>query len=614
MRAINQISLASSLALLANTAASNNIHSTVPANPLPFQSVQPDGSSTPPLYFNGDGVDNYISDEGGFLVLNDGGWLVYAQNDHHHEEQVEDSPEKKLRRRRLNDVDEDEDKDERRWTPSRHAVGSIDPSTVSGLTTVAQRRRHGPTNRRLPSQAREQLPPLQTTRRLSSTPTTFHSLILLIRFADHTSRSLPPASQFFKFFNQQDLALTSGDAAPTGSVYEVFHENSYGILETRAKILDWITVSETEAYYANGEYGFQKFQEAIREALARVFDDATMLEGVERIDGLGVMHSGYGAEYGGPDCFGNVNEDRIWSHQAGSLGFVNPHYSNTTESTQYESPIASLVVPERYYVASALRNKCGSDITRVGIVVHEMGHQLGLPDLYDKTFEGNGIGNYDPMSRSWGWDGTGLYPPIFSAWSKITLGWLTPREITGNGFYTLGSSANVPQVYIIRQGFPDGEYLLIENRQPQGFDSQLQGGGIAVWHIDEDANDKRGYLGQEGWPRNGNRYKVTLIQADGDQDLERGVDNGDAHDLWHKNSEFTVLGPSSPGKKVVEADAYVVPNTDSIRHGNVTRSGIWIHNFTHLGEYMGFSVHGLTGNALAGYPSPNSTYAWVRLS
>lgn len=208
-----------------------------------------------------------------------------------------------------------------------------------------------------------------------------------------------------------------------------------------------------------------------------------------------------------------------------------------------------------------------------------------------------------------GWDGTGLYPPIFSAWSKMTLGWVSPLEITTNGYYSIGSSANVPHVYIIRQRFTAGEYLLIENRQPEGFDSQLEGGGIAVWHIDELANDESGYLGQENYPWNGNHYKVRLLQADGNQDLERGINNGDASDLWHKHSEFTVLGPSSSNSEMISgaADSYIVPNTDSNRHGNITISGIWIHNFSSAGEYMGFTVHGLgvnVNNTSVGYPHP----------
>ena len=194
----------------------------------------------------------------------------------------------------------------------------------------------------------------------------------------------------------------------------------------------------------------------------------------------------------------------------------------------------------------------------------------------------------------------------------MTLGWVSPLEITTNGYFFIGSSANVPQVYIIRQGFADGEYLLIENRQPEGFDSQLEGGGIAVWHIDELANDERGYLGQENYPWNGNHYKVRLLQADGNQDLERGINNGDASDLWHKDGEFTVLGPSSSSNDIVSgsADAYIVPNTDSNRHGNITISGVWIHNFTSSGEYMGFTVHGLdlNVNASTGYPHPDGVF------
>jgi hypothetical protein len=40
-------------------------------------------------------------------------------------------------------------------------------------------------------------------------------------------------------------------------------------------------------------------------------------------------------------------------------------------------------------------------------------------------------------------------------------------------------------VYRVSQGFPAGEYLLIENRQPVGFDAKMPRGGIAIYHVDE---------------------------------------------------------------------------------------------------------------------------------
>jgi len=142
----------------------------------------------------------------------------------------------------------------------------------------------------------------------------------------------------------------------------------------------------------------------------------------------------------------------------------------------------------------------------------------------------------------------------------------------------------VPHVYIIRHGFADGEYLLIENRQPEGFDSQLKGGGLAIWKVDENANGLRGYKGQDSWPQNGNHYKVALLQADGNHDLEQGTNAGDSTDLWHKGGEFSSIGPSNPGStEIVEGDAYMVPNTDSYRDGNIIKSGIWLFNFTACG-------------------------------
>ena len=50
-------------------------------------------------------------------------------------------------------------------------------------------------------------------------------------------------------------------------------------------------------------------------------------------------------------------------------------------------------------------------MTRLGSIVHEMGHFLGLPDLNDLTRLGKGLGNFDVMGNPYGFDSTLLYPP-----------------------------------------------------------------------------------------------------------------------------------------------------------------------------------------------------------
>ena len=86
---------------------------------------------------------------------------------------------------------------------------------------------------------------------------------------------------------------------------------------------------------------------------------------------------------------------------------------------------------------------------------------------------------------------------------------MSPREVDNSGKFSLQQACDAEDAIIIKRGYPDGEYLLIENRQPCGFESRMPQGGLAIFHVDErvEGNGRRGYPGQTGWPSNGNHYR-----------------------------------------------------------------------------------------------------------
>ena len=65
-------------------------------------------------------------------------------------------------------------------------------------------------------------------------------------------------------------------------------------------------------------------------------------------------------------------------------------------------------------------------------------------------------------------------------------------SITANGSVTIPdvkASHNVLRLW--KDGTAGSEYFLVENRQRTGFDAQLPGDGLLVWHIDEESGAKR---------------------------------------------------------------------------------------------------------------------------
>jgi M6 family metalloprotease-like protein len=127
-------------------------------------------------------------------------------------------------------------------------------------------------------------------------------------------------------------------------------------------------------------------------------------------------------------------------------------------------------------------------IATIGIFCHELGHDLGLPDLYDTDNSSFGLGIHSIMaSGSWGYKSgnyQGSSPTHFDAWSKMFLGFTSAPEATSNTLL----DANAGDVYRVSTSNPK-EYYLIENRQFSGYDAALAAnllhGGIAIYHIDE---------------------------------------------------------------------------------------------------------------------------------
>ncbi|MCK5120232.1 MAG: M6 family metalloprotease domain-containing protein, partial [Candidatus Latescibacteria bacterium] len=171
----------------------------------------------------------------------------------------------------------------------------------------------------------------------------------------------------------------------------------------------------------------------------------------------------------------------------------------------------------------------------VGIMAHEFGHALGLPDLYDLSYEGHeddsaGIGCWGLMGQgALGWDGNGG-PVPFCAWSREQLGWAEIVEITEDGVgQVLTDVATTGKVYKIPQG-EGGSYYLLENRQStkSTYDRRIPQDGLLIWHIRSGAGN-----GDEC------KKKVDLVCADGLY-LDRGYPDGtvSAPDSGRDNLDF----------------------------------------------------------------------------
>ena len=216
----------------------------------------------------------------------------------------------------------------------------------------------------------------------------------------------------------------------------------------------------------------------------------------------------------------------------------------------------------------------------IGIMVHEMGHDLGLPDLYDvdDTDESEGIGKWGVMgSGSWGTAGgwSGSSPSHMCAWSKEFMGFLTPVKVSDGEDLSLPDVVTSGIVYRVDTVDYD-QYFLVENRQPVGYDRGLpiSSGGIIIWHIDNSA----GSLFLNTVNADENHKRVDVEEAEdglvGYSELDNANNRGDQQDLFYSgnNTQFDDL--TTPGAAL---------------YGNIY-SGVSISNISAPGNPMTLDI------------------------
>lgn len=296
-------------------------------------------------------------------------------------------------------------------------------------------------------------------------------LILLVQFSD------------VKATTSRD-AINSIIFGANGSLVSYYRENSYGKTTVTGQVsTSFLTVSNTMSEYgADSSTGiddlhgpiYRLVTDAVKAADAQGFNFKQFdTDGDGVVDHLMVVHAGQGQE----TSSGNTN--LIWSHRWAVLD-ADPLRPGdqpllTTDGTRIYS----------YFMAS--------EFSPVGVFSHEFGHDFGLPDLYDTDGSSKGAGVWDIMSSgSWLGSPRGSNPAQFSAWSKVKLGWIQPTVVTlplvQQAITQVETSPTVFKLPI--KASPQGdEYFLVENRERVGFDANLPGAGLLIWHVDDSMQD-----------------------------------------------------------------------------------------------------------------------------
>lgn len=266
-----------------------------------------------------------------------------------------------------------------------------------------------------------------------------------------------------------------------GSVRDYFHEASYGQFDLTTTVAPHVYLAkENMAYYGTDVDGNHspKAAELMAEAVLAAAADGVDFsqydnDGDGSVDGVYVVFAGYSQATGGP-------MEAIWAH----AGAISPALTCDGKTVS------------KYSCSNELTGGSGTNITTIGVICHEFGHVCGAPDYYDTNYstdgDFNGTGYWDVMDVGlYNGSPSGSLPAHFNPFEKTRAGWVTPTLLTNATSFTIPDITTNPAVYQYNTTTAD-EYFLMENRQRTGFNADIPGSGLMIYHYSKSIWDVSG--------------------------------------------------------------------------------------------------------------------------
>lgn len=293
-----------------------------------------------------------------------------------------------------------------------------------------------------------------------------HIFTVLVEFRNVRFTSEKPCEQFDKLLN--------------GPVRQYFSDNSQGLFTPSFDVFGPVLLDAPMA-----DFGRDILSEGVR--VADAAPEKALLNACAALDGE-VDFARYDADgdgfldmvlfyYAGYDQAAGGPADAIWSHHQDACNSRFPEVAGA---------VFDGVRLGYYFCTGELRGSTGSQCIGIGSTVHEMGHALGLPDLYDTNAGQDGMAGglyqFSPMSSGL-YNDDGDTPPHFTVLERMMLGWLDEEDLLPlqEGWVELAPASEGAAG--ISRTATDGEFFLYEFRDGKEWDTPLPA-GLLVYHVD----------------------------------------------------------------------------------------------------------------------------------